>query len=407
MSWNSHHYKPIRQLAETSFYTGHRRKLKILGSVFALFAFFTVLKSFHPSKTGLKYGNYDPTTRDDPIPKIVHFVYIRSDPGSQLKFSFSAFLSIFASILYINPSKVYIHSDYNSQDIQDAARNGNHWTRKLLSTWPGLITWNLVRVPNYAGPNDHQRIDAIQHKSDFIRWDVVGEFGGVYLDFDVITLKSLDPLLNAGYGFVGGRQYGGKDEDGRINGTINNGVFLTKPRSAMATIMKREQHAGFTGEWASNLQTMTRTAEYLVNVPNQVLILDRTAFAPTHWFPESKNALFEPNQGLSSPEPLGTSSMDPIGIYDSVVENRRSRREWEMDFSSSYTLHAFGTGQYEHRITPKLISSRTTNYGVATYEIVKAMVAQGLIKGNEDEFGVENDQEINEQNDAPDLPLME
>ncbi|KAJ6191764.1 hypothetical protein J3E72DRAFT_416362 [Bipolaris maydis] len=45
--------------------------------------------------------------------------------------------------------------------------------------------------------------------------------------------------------FIGGRHYGGASEHSGVNGTINNGVFMTKPNSTMARIVVREQHAGF------------------------------------------------------------------------------------------------------------------------------------------------------------------
>jgi hypothetical protein len=153
----------------------------------------------------------------------------------------------------------------------------------------------------------------------------------------------------------------------------------------MAKIVKREQHAGFDGACEATLKSMTKTAEYLVSVPNQVLILDRHAFAPTHWFAESTDLLFNPPEGLPSPEPVQTNSTDPIEVYDMIVKNRRARREWEMDFSSSYMLHAFSTGSYRQHINPKTILSWTSNYGVATWPIVKALVAQGVIDGTEGE----------------------
>lgn len=380
-------YTLLGRLQETSFSSVFKQKLKFGRIAILTLVLFFVFISLYPTATHRKLVAYAHSKTSDPIPSIVHFVLLRSGDDAKIEFTFSALLSIFSTIFYIKPSKIHIHSDYNEAQIQQAARNGSIWTRKLLHTWPDLIEWNHVRVPNYAGPNDHQRIAAIQHKSDFVRWNTIAEIGGIYLDFDVILLKSLAPLQNAGFDFVAGRQYGGKDEDGAINGTINNGFFLTKPNSAMATIVKRDQHTSFNGEWASNLHTMTTTAEYLVTVPNQVLILDRTAFAPTHWFAESKISLFDPHEGPPAHEPIRTNSTDPIEIYDTVVQNRRSRRDWEMDFSSTYALHAFGTGQYGHRIHPRIILSRTSNYGVVTYDLVKAMVAQGIVNGTEDEKG--------------------
>ncbi|KAF2733915.1 hypothetical protein EJ04DRAFT_438134 [Polyplosphaeria fusca] len=341
----------------------------------------TVVVVLHPLAAAQEvYAKY----QSSPIPSIVHYVYIKRDANSVIDFPFAYFLTLYASAMYLKPEKIYIHTDYNETEIANANKTGSIWTKKVMSTFPDLIEWNQVFVPQWAGANENMKIDAIQHKSDFIRWNEIAKTGGIYMDFDVVPLKSLDPLLNAGFDFVGGRQYGGKDEGGQINGTINNGAFLTKANSAMARIIVREQTMGFDGRWESNLQFMTQVAERLVSIPNQVLILDRQAFAPTHWFEDSKSALFNPNEGRPSPEPLRTNSTDPLDIYDTMIRTRLARQEWEMDFSSTYMLHAFGQGQNNHNITPKKILSRTSNYGIATWEIVKKMLSEGLVTGNED-----------------------
>lgn len=206
------------------------------------------------------------------------------------------------------------------------------------------------------------------------------------MDWDVVPLRSLTPLQNAGFGFIAGRQYGGKDEGGKINGTINNGVFMTKPNSAVARIMLREQTAGFNGAWEYNLQFLTSVAERLVSIPGEVLICDRHAFAPTHWFQDSTDPLFLPNEGEPSPEPFQTNSTDPMQLYDIMVQNRRNRREWEMDLSATYLLHAFGQGHYNEWITPKKILERKSNYGIAVWPTVRRMVEDGVITGKEDEW---------------------
>lgn len=381
----SHNYVLLHPLSKVPFSSRYRTAIKAGIIAFVLVLLALIIAPYHPVDTARDYGILNPLGIHDPIPSTVHFVYIKTGEDAKLEFNFAAFLSVFSSILFVKPSKVYVHTDFSTREIEYAAQYGTRWTRKLLNSWPGLIVWNPVHVASFSGPNDNNRIDAVQHKSDFIRWETIAKYGGVYMDFDVIVLKSLAPLMNAGFGFVAGRQYGGKDEGGQINGTINNGAFLTKRNSAMSTLVRQEQHAGFNGAWEANLQSMTKTAEYLVNIPNQVLILDRNAFAPTHWFPESTDALFIPNEGPASPIPLDSNSADPIELYDIVVQNRRSRREWEMDFSATYMLHAFATGKYSDRINPRTILSRTSNYGIATYHVVKAMVEHGLVNGTEED----------------------
>lgn len=366
--------------------TQSRTRLKFIAATCIVITLVILTFSLQPVEKAKQYGllKSSDASGHNHIPSIVHYVQIKKNETSVLKFPFSSFLTMCAAVKYIKPTQIYIHTDFSESEIKAAGTNGDRWTRAVVNTFADLINWNPVHVPNFAGQNEDQEISAIQHKSDFIRWEAIEKIGGIYMDWDVVPLRPLTPLLNAGFAFVGGRHYGGAGEGGGINGTINNGAFLTKPNSTMARIVVREQHAGFNGAWESNLQSMTKIAERLVPIPNEVLILDRTAFAPTHWFRESTEPLFVPNNGKPSPVPEVIDSTDPMELYDNAVNNRRRRAEWEMDFSSTYMLHAFALGGYQEYVNPKIIMNRTSNFGIATYDVVKHMVDLGYIDGNEE-----------------------
>lgn len=379
----SHGYMPLGPLPPLA---RSRTGIKIAIAICVIIILAITMSPLQPAQAvrSFRFLKSGPFSADDAIPSIVHYVYIKKDADSIMKFPFSSFLTIFSSVMYIKPTQIYIHTDFNETEIRNASARGDRWTRAVINTFPDILRWHEVYVPNFAGPNENQPINAIQHKSDFIRWDTIAKIGGIYMDWDVVPLRPLTPLLNAGFAFVGGRQYGGAGEDGSVNGTINNGAFLTKPNSTMARIVVREQHAGFNGAWASNLHSMTTIAEHLVAIPNEVLILDRNSFAPTHWFQDSTSKLFLPNPGRASPEPVHVDTTDAMEMYENVVLNRRRRAEWEMDFSSTYLLHGFAMGSYHPWINPKTILSRTSNFGVATYEAVKQMVQDGVVTGEED-----------------------
>ncbi|RMZ72779.1 glycosyl transferase [Pyrenophora seminiperda CCB06] len=367
-----------------------RARLTITIATLTIVTLAVIIFSFHPAaaEAARHYRIFKSTETPPthgPIPSIVHYVQIKKDANSVLSFPFSSFLTMCAAVLYIKPTQIYIHTDYSDAEINNASTHADRWTKAVINTFADIITWNPVQVPTFAGQNQNQHISAIQHKSDFIRWETIAPIGGIYMDWDVVPLRPLTPLLNAGFAFIGGRHYGGAGEDGRINGTINNGVFMTTPNSTMARIVVREQHAGFNGAWASNLQSMTQIAERLVPIPNEVLILDRTAFAPTHWFKESTDPLFLPNAGAPSPEPTLINSTDAMELYENAVMNRRRRAEWEMDFSATYTLHAFALHKYEKYVNASTILSRTSNFGIATYDIVRHMVDLGYVNSASDE----------------------
>lgn len=95
-------------------------------------------------------------------------------------------------------------------------------------------------------------------------------------------------------------------------------------------------------------------------------------------------ALFLPNPGRPSPKPVVVNTTDAMELYENVVLNRRMRADWEMDFSSTYLLHGFSMSSYGDWINPKTLLSRTSNFGVATYDVVKQMKEDGIITGNED-----------------------
>ena len=111
---------------------------------------------------------------------------------------------------------------------------------------------------------------------------------------------------------------------------------------------------------------------------------------------QGTDALFKPQPGLPSPEPVVANTTDAMELYESVVFNRRRRAEWENDFSATYLLHAFGTSHHLKFISPKVILSRTSNFGVATYEVVKKMRDDELVSGEE---GWEGDEQEGEKDD--------
>ena len=119
---------------------------------------------------------------------------------------------------------------------------------------------------------------------------------------------------------------------------------------------------------------------------------------------QGTDALFMPQPGLPSPEPVVANTTDAMELYESVVFNRRRRAEWENDFSATYLLHAFGTSHHLEFISPKVVLSRTSNFGVATYEAVKKMVADGLVSGEE---GWEGDEEEGEKDDDEESEMEE
>lgn len=65
----------------------------------------------------------------------------------------------------------------------------------------------------------------MQHKSDFVRLQVLLDYGGMYLDLDAIPLKSFDKLRKAGYDCVFARQKYGNTAVGLMMTKKNNSLM--------------------------------------------------------------------------------------------------------------------------------------------------------------------------------------
>jgi hypothetical protein len=319
--------------------------------------------------------------RDASIPNIVHYVILKKDVDSTLHLRFDHFLSIYASLMYFSPTAILLHTDHNSSVIAEATANGSKWTRKILNL-PNVKT-NLVVSPEFAEGTD-KVIRRIEHKSDFVRIDELHRTGGLYMDLDVLPLRDIKPLRNAGYKTVVGRQ---------LHGRINNGVILAQKGAPLTELMQREGPQWFNGGWETHsIKLITPIAERLARFPGEVLIMDELAFSPTSWVEDSADRLFGPHNDTSfseeaGPQGLGDGEQDPIAWWG---KRREKRRKWEMDFSQTYLLHAYKSRGHTipgfKGITVKYVQRRDSNYALAAWPVVKHALDNGLVEDGDDEI---------------------
>ena len=158
------------------------------------------------------------------VPNVVHFVWF----GDEYKpLEFQHFLSIKSAYKNISPEKIIFHC--NNPPI------GKWWIKlkkevKLAIVHrqpPSSIYGHLVKRP--------------EHKSDIARIDILIEQGGIYLDTDVIALKSFDTLRY--YDYTMGLEYHGRP------GRLNNGVILAKPNATFLHIWRETYWNFSTIEW--------------------------------------------------------------------------------------------------------------------------------------------------------------
>lgn len=163
------------------------------------------------------------------IPNIVHYVWLLNDP-SELRMPFKLFVSAYSAHLFWKPDRIYIHTDASRGVLADAVLTGDVWTRRILAL-PG-VTPNFVRAPTVTDKG--VEIVRVEHKADFLRMAVLRDFGGVYLDTDVVPLRDIAPLRNSGFANVLG---GAVALSMKRAGYINNGVMMAVPQSTLMYVL--------------------------------------------------------------------------------------------------------------------------------------------------------------------------
>lgn len=115
------------------------------------------------------------------VPNIVHYVIL-----DNFTLSFSLYVSIKSVIRNHAPDAIFIHC--NSDDLQ---LNGPYW-ELLMTHYSHLIGVKFIAKATQIFGQELYSKFAIYHASDIARIQVMMQFGGIYLDQDVIVIKSLE-----------------------------------------------------------------------------------------------------------------------------------------------------------------------------------------------------------------------
>jgi hypothetical protein len=156
---------------------------------------------------------------------VVHYVWF----GHDLDFKFIHYLSFLSVHRYLAPDAIFVHGELGPR--------GQWWDRVTLDV--GNV-YHVNRSSPKTAPSGSQ-FKFAAHASDLVRTQVIYDFGGIYIDADVIILRSFDPLRN--YPTVMGRE--------RNNG-ICNGIIIAEPQAPFIKLLL-EQYKNYSFEretWA-------------------------------------------------------------------------------------------------------------------------------------------------------------
>lgn len=191
------------------------------------------------------------------IPRVVHFIY-GLDESNAPEFGFIQFLAVASAFASIKPDRIIM---WHRGEL-----HGEWWLRARPFVTDVRVARDVTRV--FSNP-----VANYAHKADILRLEILIEFGGIYLDSDVVVWKSFDSLLAEECVIA---QEG---ENGWVG--LGNSVILAKPG---ARFLKHwlDEYVDFNDrEW--NRHSILLPRRLADRHPDKIRVLDHRQFLDPLW----------------------------------------------------------------------------------------------------------------------------
>ena len=207
-----------------------------------------------------------------------------------------------------------------------------------------IIEWNESNFKlevHFA--KEFYRLKKFAFVSDYVRMKVLHEFGGIYLDTDILVLKSLNPFLNNKC-FMGA-------EDSEF---INCAIIGAEPKNRFVKKVV---------EFYESVQCNLETDLNILTIPRVVTNLYRKEFEFNGRF--DKNISNELTHVYKSDYfyPLTFDNrFEAIDYKDHLTDNSYAVHLWNNSWMSHNEFHYFRNGDYKLGFRQVLVSSEVKNF---------------------------------------------
>ena len=140
-----------------------------------------IKEQYGPDSLQAKGSEFNSTTpgKRFVVPNLVHVTWFYSK--ETLTFRFHMFISLLSAYKFIQPSSIMFW--YETEPT-------GYWWSELRKRVP-IIKMCQMKPPTSIFGNP---VAVPEHKSDIVRLEVLMKYGGIYMDLDMVILRSFDPL---------------------------------------------------------------------------------------------------------------------------------------------------------------------------------------------------------------------
>lgn len=258
----------------------------------------------------------------NPIPHVVHAIWLNNN-----ELDFVNYLTIRSALISLQPDRINLHyTDLNEQ---------NQWFMKLLD--------NVTLVQHNLETEYGQQIQdkwQISHIADLLRLDVIAKEGGIYLDMDVIALRSFDSLLGCEKDLILGNE--GGDRHG-----LCNAIIIGRPGSSFVKRWRESYDTFATNEWNYHSVILPKELSSLYN--DEICTVSPSVFYWPTWTKDHVRYMHEPITQREAQE-----------FQDTLVENGGAM------YPDQLAYHAWSqvASAFLKDLSPDIVVSQNTRFNL-------------------------------------------
>ena len=197
------------------------------------------------------------------IPKIIHLIYFKG-----IDFQIYHLHCVKSMIKYMPTYKINIY-------ISIEPENNPYWDEIKQYSQIELIQ---RKVPEYF---DGFKLSYFQYKADVVRLELLYEYGGIYLDLDMLIIKNFEHIFESNKDF-----YISKEGDSEDSGLINS-FLACKPKNEFIKIWLNNFKSGLRmNNWAYHIRDTNKwliTQNPHFKLKYNIEILENIHFFPIPW----------------------------------------------------------------------------------------------------------------------------
>ncbi len=269
------------------------------------------------------------------VPNILHFIFGLSENFGGKPFSFSHYVAIRSAIILNKPDDVIFHYQYEP--------SGEYWD--LIK---GQLTLNKIVAPAEIYGN---KLSHVAHKADIIRLQALYKTGGIYLDVDTISIKSLEAFRK--YSFAIGQEleqpveYTLKEKFKKMVRHSTLRPFRVNIAGLCNAVMIAEREAPFIEHWLDSYKTFRSNGNDHFWGEHSVLVPYR----------------------LSKEHPDLVHKISPFAFHYPLHDERGLKLLFEKTtvFPKAYVHHLWEStswDKYLKHLNPEDVNSKNTTYNL-------------------------------------------